>query len=155
MNSRRRIRHLPSRYDGSLSWVGLKGNWVAHWVADWVADLPGPTGKGRRRQRRLMVRAMVALPALSEVLPAIERAGLLITDIEIPRLRYAETLRGDDRLRASDGDHRAPLRLAGESSGAILSVRPPRGPRLAAAPLVPVTVKARRGPVEKNKNLPW
>jgi cyclopropane-fatty-acyl-phospholipid synthase len=33
------------------------------------------------------------IPALSEVLPAIERAGLLITDIEIQRLHYAETLR--------------------------------------------------------------
>lgn len=32
-------------------------------------------------------------PALSEVLPAIERAGLIITDIEILRLHYAETLR--------------------------------------------------------------
>jgi cyclopropane-fatty-acyl-phospholipid synthase len=33
------------------------------------------------------------IPALSEVLPSIERAGLLITDIEILRLHYAETLR--------------------------------------------------------------
>ena len=33
------------------------------------------------------------IPALSEVLPAIERAGLLVTDIEILRLHYAETLR--------------------------------------------------------------
>ena len=32
-------------------------------------------------------------PALSEVLPAIERAGLIVTDIEILRLHYAETLR--------------------------------------------------------------
>jgi cyclopropane-fatty-acyl-phospholipid synthase len=32
-------------------------------------------------------------PALSEVLPSIERAGLLVTDIEILRLHYAETLR--------------------------------------------------------------
>jgi cyclopropane-fatty-acyl-phospholipid synthase len=32
------------------------------------------------------------IPALSEVLPAIERAGLLIADIEILRLHYAETL---------------------------------------------------------------
>jgi cyclopropane-fatty-acyl-phospholipid synthase len=32
------------------------------------------------------------MPALSEVVPAIERAGLLITDIEILRLHYAETL---------------------------------------------------------------
>ncbi|MDF3810112.1 MULTISPECIES: cyclopropane-fatty-acyl-phospholipid synthase family protein [Rhodopseudomonas] len=33
------------------------------------------------------------LPALSEVLPAIERAGLLVCDIEILRLHYAETLK--------------------------------------------------------------
>jgi cyclopropane-fatty-acyl-phospholipid synthase len=32
-------------------------------------------------------------PALSEVLPAIERAGLIVTDIEILRLHYAETIR--------------------------------------------------------------
>lgn len=33
------------------------------------------------------------IPALSEVLPAIEQAGLLVTDIEILRLHYAETLK--------------------------------------------------------------
>jgi cyclopropane-fatty-acyl-phospholipid synthase len=33
------------------------------------------------------------IPALSEVLPSVERAGLLVTDIEILRLHYAETLR--------------------------------------------------------------
>lgn len=33
------------------------------------------------------------IPALSEVMPAIERAGLWITDMEILRLHYAETLR--------------------------------------------------------------
>lgn len=33
------------------------------------------------------------IPALSEVLPAIERSGLLITDIEILRLHYADTLK--------------------------------------------------------------
>jgi cyclopropane-fatty-acyl-phospholipid synthase len=33
------------------------------------------------------------IPALSEVLPRIEKAGLLVTDIEILRLHYAETLR--------------------------------------------------------------
>ncbi len=32
-------------------------------------------------------------PALSEVLPAIERSGLLVADIEILRLHYAQTLR--------------------------------------------------------------
>jgi len=33
------------------------------------------------------------IPALSEVLPYIERAGLLVTDIEILRMHYAETLK--------------------------------------------------------------
>jgi cyclopropane-fatty-acyl-phospholipid synthase len=33
------------------------------------------------------------IPALSEVLPAIERAGLLLADIEILRVHYAETLK--------------------------------------------------------------
>jgi cyclopropane-fatty-acyl-phospholipid synthase len=118
------------------------------------------------------------IPALSETIPAIERCGLLITDIEILRLHYADTLkmwrgrflarreeverlydprffrmwefylascemafreygmmvvhiqvtkrqgvvpttrdyiaREEARLRANEGRHRAPLRLAGE-----------------------------------------
>jgi cyclopropane-fatty-acyl-phospholipid synthase len=118
------------------------------------------------------------IPGLSEVVPAIERAGLIVTDIEILRLHYAETLaawrdrflahredvariydarfvrmwefylacseaafrrqnlmvfqvqmarrhdavpitrdyimRAETRLRALEGDNRAPLRLAGE-----------------------------------------
>ena len=33
------------------------------------------------------------IPSLSEVLPCVERAGLIVTDIEILRLHYAETLR--------------------------------------------------------------
>jgi cyclopropane-fatty-acyl-phospholipid synthase len=33
------------------------------------------------------------IPALSEVLPSIERAGLLVCDVEILRLHYAETLK--------------------------------------------------------------
>src|SRR4029079_1879045 len=41
------------------------------------------------------------IPALSEVLPSIERAGLLITDVEILRLQYAETLKAwRDRFMA-------------------------------------------------------
>lgn len=33
------------------------------------------------------------LPTLSEIIPAIERSGLAVTDIEVLRLHYAETLR--------------------------------------------------------------
>lgn len=45
------------------------------------------------------------IPALSEVLPAIERSGLLVTDIEILRLHYAETLKAwRERFLAHAGD---------------------------------------------------
>jgi cyclopropane-fatty-acyl-phospholipid synthase len=45
------------------------------------------------------------IPALSEVLPAIERAGLLVTDVEILRLHYAETLKNwRDRFLAHRED---------------------------------------------------
>ncbi|WP_300517475.1 cyclopropane-fatty-acyl-phospholipid synthase family protein [Aliiroseovarius sp.] len=33
------------------------------------------------------------VPSLSEIVPAIERAGLIVTDLEVLRLHYAETLR--------------------------------------------------------------
>jgi cyclopropane-fatty-acyl-phospholipid synthase len=33
------------------------------------------------------------IPALSEVVPAIERAGLIVTDVEVLQLHYAETLK--------------------------------------------------------------
>lgn len=33
------------------------------------------------------------VPALSEIMPAVERAGLYVTDIEVLRLHYAETLK--------------------------------------------------------------
>ena len=32
-------------------------------------------------------------PALSEILPVIERSGLIVTDVEVLRLHYAETLK--------------------------------------------------------------
>jgi len=48
------------------------------------------------------------IPALSEVLPYIERSGLWVTDIEILRLHYAETLRAwRARFEAARGEIRA------------------------------------------------
>jgi cyclopropane-fatty-acyl-phospholipid synthase len=48
-------------------------------------------------------------PALSEVLPRIEQAGLVVTDIEILRLHYAETLRHWRRRFAANRDAIAAL----------------------------------------------
>jgi cyclopropane-fatty-acyl-phospholipid synthase len=45
------------------------------------------------------------IPALSEVLPAVERSGLLVTDLEILRLHYAETLKSwRERFLAQRGE---------------------------------------------------
>ena len=51
--------------------------------------LSGLLKPGRQASRQISA----VVPALSEVIPAIERAGLLITDTEILRLHYAETLK--------------------------------------------------------------
>jgi len=48
-------------------------------------------------------------PALSEVFPPIERAGLITTDVEILRLHYAETLRHWRRRFAANRDTIAAL----------------------------------------------
>jgi cyclopropane-fatty-acyl-phospholipid synthase len=48
-------------------------------------------------------------PALSEVLPSVERSGLMSTDIEILRLHYAETLRHWRRRFAANRDAIATL----------------------------------------------
>ena len=49
------------------------------------------------------------IPALSEVIPAIERAGLYVTDIEVLRLHYAETLRAWRAQFLINWDHAANL----------------------------------------------
>ena len=73
-------------------------------------------------------------PALSEVMPAIEKAGLIATDIEILRLHYAETLRHWRRRFAANRDAIAALyRRAVLPDVRVLPVRlgtvvPPRGP---------------------------
>jgi cyclopropane-fatty-acyl-phospholipid synthase len=43
-------------------------------------------------------------PALSEVVPPVERAGLIVTDVEILRLHYAQTLRHWRRRFAANRD---------------------------------------------------
>jgi cyclopropane-fatty-acyl-phospholipid synthase len=48
-------------------------------------------------------------PALSEIVPVIERAGLHITDIEVLRLHYAETLKAWRQRFMGNRDHVAAL----------------------------------------------
>jgi len=49
------------------------------------------------------------IPSLSEVMPAIERAGLYLTDIEILRLHYADTLRAWRERFIAHGDEAAKM----------------------------------------------
>ena len=56
-----------------------------------IGRLDGPAAMNRFMTKYIFPGAY--LPALSEVLPVLERKGLLVTDIEIWRLHYAMTLR--------------------------------------------------------------
>jgi cyclopropane-fatty-acyl-phospholipid synthase len=49
------------------------------------------------------------IPALSEILPAVERAGLWVTDVEILRLHYAETLKAWRERFVANWDEAAAL----------------------------------------------
>lgn len=101
-------RNLRERYDrivsvGMMEHVGL-GNYATYFQSihdcltdDGVAlihhigrsDGPGVTSSWLRKY----IFPGGYSPALSEVTPAIERSGLMITDIEVLRLHYAQTLR--------------------------------------------------------------
>jgi cyclopropane-fatty-acyl-phospholipid synthase len=63
---------------------------------DGVAVLHSIGSMGPPRRQNPWIRRYIFpggyVPSLSEVLPAVERAGLWITDVEILRLHYAETL---------------------------------------------------------------
>jgi cyclopropane-fatty-acyl-phospholipid synthase len=48
------------------------------------------------------------IPSLSQIVPAVERAGLILTDVEVLRLHYAETLRAwRERFAAHRDEARA------------------------------------------------
>ena len=87
------LEHVGRRhYDELFGRVGqlLKDDGVALFHA--MGHMSGPPGIANAWIRKYIFPGGY-IPALSEVIPAIERAGLWITDIEILRLHYAETLR--------------------------------------------------------------
>ena len=74
-------------------WTGLK-SLVGKNGVEWVGgrgrlDGPGFTNSWIRKY----IFPGGYSPALSEIVPVIERSGLLITDIEVLRYHYADTLR--------------------------------------------------------------
>lgn len=101
-------RELPGRFDrivsvGMFEHVGvghfgtffrrlralLKENGVALLHSMGRSEGPGVTNRWIRKY----IFPGGYIPALSEVLPSVERSGLLVTDIEILRRHYARTLR--------------------------------------------------------------
>ncbi|MBI1220839.1 MAG: methyltransferase domain-containing protein [Rhodobacteraceae bacterium] len=104
----RDYRHEPGRYDrivsvGMFEHVGgrhygeyfrklaslLTEDGVA--LVHTIADSTGPGAPHPWIRKYIFPGGYI--PALSEIAPAIERAGLVLTDIEVLRLHYAETLR--------------------------------------------------------------
>ncbi|HEY3636595.1 MAG TPA: cyclopropane-fatty-acyl-phospholipid synthase family protein [Rhizomicrobium sp.] len=81
------VPHYPAFFDKMRTLLNDDGVAVLHTIGrsdgpgftnPWIAKYIFPGGY---------------TPALSEVVPVIERAGLIVTDVEILRLHYAETLK--------------------------------------------------------------
>ena len=104
----RDYRHETGQYDRIVS-VGMfehvgTGHYRTYFntVADRLKDdgvalihtigmSSGPSAPGAWIKKYIFPGGYV--PALSEIIPAIEKSGLVVTDIEVLRLHYAETLR--------------------------------------------------------------
>jgi cyclopropane-fatty-acyl-phospholipid synthase len=89
------VRHYPAFFRKIRDCMTSDGVMLLHSIG----RMDGPAATNAWIRKHIFPGAHV--PALSEVVGAIERAGLLITDIEILRLHYAETLRlWRDRFKA-------------------------------------------------------
>lgn len=81
------VPHYPKFFAKVRDLLTDDGVMLLHSIGRW--DGPGTTNPWIRKY----IFPGGYIPALSEVLPVIERNGLIVTDIEILRLHYAETLR--------------------------------------------------------------
>ena len=81
------VGHYREFFDTVRDRMSAGGVAVLHSIGR--SDGPGATNPWMRKY----IFPGAYTPALSEVLPRIERAGLIVTDVEILRLHYAETLK--------------------------------------------------------------
>jgi cyclopropane-fatty-acyl-phospholipid synthase len=96
----------PAHYDAFFDAVSrlLDDDGVA--VLHTIGRLDGPGGGNAWIEKYIFPGGTI--PALSEIVPAVERAGLILTDLEVLRLHYAETLRAwRERFAARREDARA------------------------------------------------
>ena len=97
------VVHYRTFFDTVARCLAPDGVALLHSIGQW--DGPGTNNPWIRRY----IFPGAYCPALSEVMPAIERSGLLTTDIEVLRLHYAETLRHWRRRFAANRDTIASL----------------------------------------------
>jgi cyclopropane-fatty-acyl-phospholipid synthase len=97
------VVHYRTFFDTVARCLAPDGVALLHSIGQW--DGPGTNNPWIRRY----IFPGTYCPALSEVMPAIERSGLLTTDIEVLRLHYAETLRHWRRRFAANRDMIASL----------------------------------------------
>jgi cyclopropane-fatty-acyl-phospholipid synthase len=97
------ISHYRAYFDTVARCLNPDGIALIHAIGR--SDGPGGTNKWLRKY----IFPGGYSPALSEVLPPVERSGLMATDIEILRLHYAETLRHWRRRFAANRDAIAAL----------------------------------------------
>jgi cyclopropane-fatty-acyl-phospholipid synthase len=97
------VVHYRTFFDTVACCLEPDGVALLHSIGQW--DGPGANNPWIRRY----IFPGAYCPALSEVMPAIERSGLLTTDIEVLRLHYAKTLRHWRRRFAANRDTIASL----------------------------------------------
>ena len=81
------LKNYAEFFDKSAKLLSPDGVMLLHTIGQ--ADGPSPTNPFIEKH----IFPGGYIPSLSEVMPHIERAGLIVTDIEFLRLHYAETLK--------------------------------------------------------------
>lgn len=81
------LAHYQTFFDTCRGYLADDGVMLLHTIG--VSDAPSLTNPWITKH----IFPGGHLPSLSQILPAVERAGLVVTDIEVLRLHYADTLR--------------------------------------------------------------
>ncbi|MCT7375948.1 SAM-dependent methyltransferase [Chelativorans salis] len=81
------INHYRTFFDKCAQLMGDAGVMLLHTIG----RTSGPTVTNAFIRKHIFPGGYI--PSLSEVIPAIEKSGLMVTDVEVLRLHYAETLK--------------------------------------------------------------
>ncbi len=97
------LKHYNEYFTKAKQLLKPNGVMLLHTIGRW--DGPGSTDPFIRKY----VFPGAYTPALSEIMPAVERSGLVVTDVEVLRLHYADTLRAWRRRFQANWDKAAEL----------------------------------------------